>query len=240
MKTALISIFAMIVFSSISQSNPKKSFDHDISLIGGMSFSNINFIKYGLMYRYMINDQWKLKLSAYHGKFTTSWSEDIPFFSSDSLIILRDRININNRFIVKTGFDKTIFTHFVLGADLVFGYNKENRFALDKGLAYDSNSQNWQTCVECVYDFYAQPYKSGINFQTASLQERPYVNRYTPTKYLIYGISANIGVNCPLGQRFELGAQYSPEIVWHYNINNNFRSFMKFNHSVDLLLRFKV
>ena len=237
MKILLASISLLICINSISQEQTNTSFKDDLSLSGGISIDSKSFGRYGLIYRRGINESWKLKASLYYDYNSSKpVSNNVPIFSSDSLIILSTSSIVNNRYTTKFGFDYNVFKFLRIGIDLNIGYSTREIVNRDKGLIYDTNYQQWQTCVECVYEHYDDA--TSYNPPNPSYMGSPNYLRGSTSNYLVYGMSANLGVDYPLAENWEISLQYSPEIARYQSVNNGF-SFTKFHHYTDLFLRFK-
>jgi len=237
MKTLVICLSLLISITSIAQEQNNTNLKNDLSISGGISIDAKSFGRYGLIYRRGINESWKLKASMYFDRYKSNpIPNNAPVFSSDSLIILSTSSTINNRYTFKFGFDYNLFKIFRIGTDLNIGYSTRESFNQDKGLEYNSDYQQWQNCVECVYEYYgdANSYNQPDPSQSGSTS---YL-RSNSTNYLVYGLSANLGIDYPLTEKWEVSLQYSPEIAMYQSVDNGL-SFAKFHHYTDLFLRFK-
>lgn len=238
MKTILISLILASAFFSVAQDQENKQFKNDISISGGISIANKPFGRYGLTYRRYIGDAWKLKFSASYDKFFSHSSPSSPIFSSDTLIILREQNNYNNRFSTRIGIDRTLFKVLFVGADINLGYSFERVFTFEEGLKYDEYDQLWKNSRDGVYEFHNEsPPK--IYGDHSQLPNQVLVSRNKEAEYFVYGLSLNAGVNFPIGNRLGLALQYLPEISRYQSLNGG-SSFIKFRHFTDLILRFKI
>lgn len=239
MKTILIGLTLICSFFSVAQDQENKQFKNDISISGGISIANQPFGRYGLTYRRYVGDTWKLKFSASYDKFYSHSSPSSPIFSSDTLIILRKQNNYTNRFSTRIGVDRTLFKVLFVGADINLGYSFERVFTFEEGLEYDDNDQTWKNCRDCLAEFHNAPPVQPIEVDHSGLPNQVLVSRNKGSEYFVYGLSLNAGVNFPIGNRWGLALQYSPEISRYQSLSGG-SSFIKFRHFTDLILRFKI
>lgn len=239
MKTFLICFTLTYSCFLFGQDQETKHFKNDISISGGISIANQPFGRYGLTYRRHIGDTWKLKFSASYDKFYSHSSPSGPIFSSDTLIILREQNNYNNRFSAKIGVDRTLFKVLFVGADVNIGYSFERVFTFEEGLEYDDYDQTWKSCRDCLAEFHNVAPVQHLEVDHSQLPNQVLVSRNKGAEYFVYGLSLNAGINFPIGNRWGLALQYSPEISRYQSLSGG-SSFVKFRHYSDLILRFKI
>jgi hypothetical protein len=237
MKNLLISLLILSSWHVLSQEREDNSFKSDISLSGGITSSENSFGRFGIIYRKPINNSLKFKVSGYYSKFYSHNSlNDFTVYSSDSLIILRNREVHNRNFTVKFGVDKTLYNFVNIGVDINLGYSNEQLITRDKGIAFNPLTNQWETCSTCVYEYHGQE----VNNDPVNPGLPNYVRSNNGKDYLIYGFSLNAGLYHPIGDRWELAFQYSPDVMMFQSLDGSGYMFNKIFHFADIMLRFKI
>lgn len=241
MKTLLTSLAIIYTFFSKAQLQENKQFKHDIALSAGMSLGNSNFARYGVISRRTLTASWKLKFSGYFDRSFSSNSKNYdPIFTSDTIVIIRNYETASNRFIFKSGFDRSFFKFFVAGSDFNLGYASNNNITVDRGSKYNSGIQQWQDCNECVYEYHNESPSENYQIdQSQSIGYPDYVRKNKGENYLLYGISMNVGVRFSINHRWEFALHYSPELM-RYQSFSQAPSFNRFQHFSDLILRLSI
>lgn len=239
MKKLLISLLILSSWHVSSQEKDDNALKSDLSLSGGIALTENSFSRFGLMYRKPINNSLKFKVSGYYSKFYSYNSiNDYTLHSSDSLIIIRNTEVYNRNFTLKLGVDKTLYNFLNIGADINLGYSQEQLVKFDKGVGFNPLSNQWETCNTCVYEYHGhQVYPQMDNSQMGHLN---YVRMENGRDYFIYGLSLNVGMFQPIGDRWEIAVQYSPDVMMFQSLDGSGYMFNKIFHFTDVMVRFKI
>lgn len=136
------------------------------------------------------------------------------------------------------GIDKTLYNFLNIGADINLGYSQEQLITHETGIEFNQSSNQWETCNNCVYEYHGhQAYPEIDNSQMGHLN---YIKWENGRDYFIYGLSVNIGVFHPIGDRWEIAAQYSPDVMIFQSLDNIGDMFNKIFHFADVMVRFKM
>ena len=237
MKNLLITLLILNSYIATSQEIDDISLKSDLSLTGGVALSENTFGRIGLMYRKPINNSLRLKFSGNFSKFYSFTSlNDVTLHSSDSLIILRNREVYNQNFTVKFGIDKTLYNFINIGLDLNLGYSKESIYTMDDGIEFNPSTNQWETCSTCVYEYHGNEVDN--NPGNPGLPD--YVRSNDGLDYFIYGLSLNAGLYQPIGNKWEIAVQYSPDLMMFQSLDGSGKMFNKIFHFADVMVRYKI
>lgn len=245
-----LSFFAFISFSAIYAQEIKS--EKDITIIGGVELNQLDYGRFGLMYRQKIQGDWQLKLSAtYDVVYRGDLMHSELAFESDSLRIYRTQSEWDRLYTVQAGVDFEPNKYISFGAGLLLGLNSSTIGLHDYGEQYDTASESWNTCTTCLYDYHGRVPREQDNGSFSS-ETSPYSRPMGKNTYLIYGLSLSAGVNIPLSNRWEIGLVYSSEITRHTLLKSDiyykgtdlfaadFSSQTRLMHYTDLHLRFRL
>lgn len=130
---------------------------------------------------------------------------------------------------------KTFFEKFFVGADLNIGYGRSSscRYYNTYNYHHDSWNHNYELNEGDTLEY--------IGFSHMPVSG-PIVNSDQHiTRYLLYGVSLNIGMQFPIYNRWDLVLQYSPKFLMARSLDSNYKGLGtgRLGHAVDLMLRFK-
>jgi hypothetical protein len=224
----------------------KNSDRYDIGISYGLNPINIYLGKYTVQFRNNLNDKWHLKYALSYNKTISDerQSKDL-IFENGTDKILRTQREFQLNFMGRFGTDYNPIKYLQLGAEVLLGYGKGNSYIVD-----ENEDPYYDLGLEHIYEYNntSKPYLS----QDQSVPNRQYVQFVDSNNYLSTGLSVQIGAYWPFLGRWQVGVNYSPELL-RYNLLNtkskstvvgsydsDFSSFNVVNHFVNFDLKFKL
>ena len=236
------------VLNNYAQDSPLKN---RIGIIGGLQINNFDYGKFGFEFQHALNNRLYLNFTGTYDNISREnlMTDQLVYESSD-LRIQRTQGQWDRLFAIRGGLDFEPNKHLSFGSNLVIGYNKSSTGIYDSGSAYSLETNTWEECYECKYTYHGikrEQDNGSINFT-----KNPFSGLLGRVNYLVYGLSLNIGVRIPFLNRWEIGAFYAPELTRNSLLNSKilyqgtdrfvdeFNSFTRFQHYIDVKLRFKI
>lgn len=234
MKYLIILLLVPFISTAQEETSP---FKNDISLISGIGFGYDAAYRKGIMYRRYLNDKWRLKISANHYQYHSynPYMSNIAY-SSDTLIIFREVDYYHPNYQFKAGADRTIGKYFFVGAELILGFRKNQQVSRDSGLKYDTLSNEWQPCADCVWEYHDDGFSLQEVDPSTSYPASYYIYEVQQKRYFAYGASINIGAQYHFNPRFSVAVQYNPDVVFFEELSGNYR-FARFQNNLEGFFR---
>ncbi|MFT5823112.1 MAG: hypothetical protein ACI8ZM_004372 [Crocinitomix sp.] len=240
---------ALALIIGISTIGQAQDLGNDITVKYNQALQRSNESLFGLEYRRAIGQNFKMKFGTNYGKSDKSiWLGDNVLFGSDSITIIRDLASFSKKYSVYAGVDYEGIDYLSLGASFILGTNQTLLGAYDRGARYDTESNDWVNCIECVYDYHGEELPPWHNGGNSTSQ---YANAIKITNYVVYGLSLRAAIRIPIKKRFEFTIGYEPTFVRNKMINetefetldetytNKASAFNVFTHTVTAALRYK-
>ena len=235
MKNLLIILFVMGSMICTGQEENQKSFQNSIAIGAGIgyivNYSNSN--RYGLTYQRELKNNWRLQASLYTER-AGEYYAPLTHYSVDSSIVDIIYISSFTNRQLKFGGVKTVFEKFFVGADLSIGYgrNSSRQYYNTYNYHHDSWNHNYEVNEGDTLEY--------IGFSHMPVS-RPIVNSDQHiTRYLLYGLSLNIGLQLPIYNHWDLVLQYSPQFLMGHRLGYKGNGFEGgFILAAELMLRFK-
>ena len=240
MKNLLILLFVTGSIICTGQEESQKSFQNSIAISGGFGLYHNTTNRYGLAYQRELKNNWRIQGGAYIEENIWLSNDSFSPYFIDSILIQVNNFGRTSMSILKIGGMKTFFDRFFIGAEFNIGYgiNSSRRHYYSYTYSYHYDSWNDESELN-----------EGDTLQNMSFGNTPYyitpnttVNSYQNiTRYLLYGLSLNIGIQLPIYNRWDLVLQYSPQFLMARSLGSNGNGLGTgvFGHAADLMLRFK-
>ncbi|WP_027421426.1 hypothetical protein [Crocinitomix catalasitica] len=249
MKLIIAILSLSIVLNNYAQDSPHKN---RIGIIGGLQINNFDYGKFGFEFQHSIQPKLKLNISAtYDNIQNPPLMDNVLAFESEILRIYRTQKAWDRLYIIRGGLDYEPNKYLSFGTNLVIGYNRSVNGIYDEGSAYSTITDTWEDCNECAHDYHDNAQREQDN-GSLNLKNLAYARPIGKNQYFVYGLSLNIGARFPIKNRWELGLFYSPELTrnkimkrtLYYEgtdlLVSEFNSFTRFQHYIDVKLRFKI
>jgi hypothetical protein len=242
-------ILLTLIIGSSALGAIAQDLENDITVKYSQAVNQSTESRIGLEYRRAFGENFKIKFGSDYGKGNRSvWLGNNVLFGSDSITVTRDFASFSRSYSFYAGADYEGIDYLSLGASFIFGTNQTLLGAYDRGARYDSESNDWVNCIECVYDYHGEKLPPWQNGGTPTWQ---YASSLKTTNYLVYGLSLRAAIRIPIKKRFEFTTGYEPTFVRNKMINeteyetfdetysNKGSAFNVFTHSLTAALRYK-
>jgi hypothetical protein len=245
MKVYLIAL-AFLITNNLLFSQQNRNFKYDVGISYGLNPANLKLGQYGLYFRNELNDKWHLKYALTHNKtISDDRQTKVLIYENGAEKILRTQGEFQVHFASRFGTDYSPINYLRLGAEAILGYAKGNSYIVD-----ENEDPNYDYGIDHIFEYNNT---SVPNIDQSSVQQRSqYVQFVDANHYLSTGVSIQIGTYFSFLKRWEIGVNYSPELV-RYNLLNTesksivvgpydtgFTSFNVVNHFVNFDLKFKL
>lgn len=239
--------FALLLLFSVNQVVAQEEVDYkyDIGIHYGLNPVQLNLSQLGVCFRNELNDKLHLKYTLTYNKTVSEDRQSrVLIYESGTDKILRTQGEYQNHFAGRFGTDYSPVKYWRLGAEVILGYGKGNSYIVD-----ENEDPNYESGLEHIYDYNNTSRPDLSADQTAP--SRQYVQFVDMNQYVSTGVSVQIGAYVPFLKRWQIGVNYSPELV-RYNLLNtqsrstvvgpyqeDFTSFNTLNHFVNFDLKFQ-
>ncbi len=240
MKPLFASILFILSFHSFGQETIIKQ--KDITLGTGLIF-NQRFQApsntFNLTYRHELKKDVLLKVGANADYYQSpSQSFNTPISVSDSILILGRNRYRQKQFSGRIGVDYKASKIFYTGIELKLGYTEGTIFRSASGYVLDSASGNWQSCNECLSEYYGTDYPEP-EVDPSQTNNTSNVRVSESTEYTFnYGLLFNMGLDFPLTEKLNFAVQGTLEVIF-YGTAEPF-SDLQLPTSVNLMLRYRI
>jgi hypothetical protein len=157
--------------------------------------------------------------------------------NTDSLNIKYSANTRQSVYAGRFGIDYSPSKYFYLGLNLELGYSRKVKMHEFTATEYDSTAGTWNTCVDCIYDYYGENLYIG-EIDASQQANASSVKGTENYDNYICGFSMNIGGTIPFNHQWSLSLQYVPSFLAFIPVEGSATAF-RMQQGLELYLRYR-
>jgi hypothetical protein len=139
-------------------------------------------------------------------------------YSTDTFRVYRDQEQFHNTYLLNGGFEYVTVKYVHIGLGLSIGYNKDRVVFDDVGEVYNDFDQQWAITPGIIRRYYPDLFFRDMDNTSAGIGQ--FHGSLGHMDFLVTGVTYEVGVVIPVGQRLELLASYNGFLSRFFYLSN--------------------